>query len=288
MKNFFPCGLNSGASPSEKGYAIMKNIRDDIFFNIRDRSVTAVVLADDTGIIAGTQAARKKASDLRLAISYMMEDGAVVGPGDEIARFGGSPKQIAEAEDLLMGCIAKPSGVAYAAKRSVTAAGEDIRIVCGSWKKMPVEIKDVLRQAVSIGGADPRICNPPFLYLDKNYVRMLGGIKKSLDAVSHFVEHKKVIQIKGAQNKVAVEAVEAALGRADIIYIDSGNPGDIGAVSEVLKKNGLRENVKIAFGGNVKIADIDTLKNMDVDILGIGKEIIDAPLLDLKMEVVLS
>jgi nicotinate-nucleotide pyrophosphorylase (carboxylating) len=264
----------------------MKDIRDDIFYKISDRSVTAVVLADDAGIIAGTEAARKKASDLGLNISFMMEEGTAVNPGDEVVRFSGSPKQIAEAEDLLMGCIAKPSGVAVAAGRCVTAAGKDIRIVCGSWKKMPVEIKDVLRQAVSIGGADPRICNPPFIYLDKNYVRMLGGIKKSLDAVSHFVEHKKVIQIKGTQNEVAVEAVEAALGHADIIYIDSGNPGDIAVVSEALEKKGLRENVNIAFGGNVKIADIDTLKNMDVDILGIGKEIIDAPLLDLKMEVV--
>ena len=264
----------------------MKDIRDDIFQSVLNRSMTAVILADDAGIIAGTGAARKKASLLDLTIVQMMEDGHAVQSGDEVARLRGSPKQLAVAEDLLMGCIAKPSGVATAAARCVDAAGKKIRIVCGSWKKMPVEIKDVLRQAVSIGGADPRICNPPFIYLDKNYVRMLGGLKKSLDAVSHFVEHKKVIQIKGTQNEVGAEAVEAALGHADIIYIDSGSPGDIAVASEALQKKGLRENVKIAFGGNVKIADIDTLKTMDVDILGIGKEIIDAPLLDLKMEVI--
>ena len=37
---------------------------------------------------------------------------------------------------------------------------------------------------------------------------------------------------------------------------------------------------------HVNIKDIDRLKSMDVDILGIGRQIIDAPLLDLRMEIV--
>ena len=263
----------------------MKDIRDDIFLKILDRSVTAVILADDVGIIAGAGAARNKAADLGLTIVHIMDDGSAVDSGDEIARLSGSPKQLAIAEDLLMGCIAKPSGVASAAGRCVEAAGGKIRIVCGSWKKMPVEIKEIIRLAVAVGGADFRISSPPFIYLDKNYVRMLGGVKNSLEAVSQFSGHKKVIQIKGDQKDIAREALEAARCRADIIYIDSGNPEDIETVSSAMRENGLRKNVEIAFGGNVKLSDIPILKTMDVDILGIGKEIIDAPLLDLKMEV---
>lgn len=264
----------------------MKDIRDDIFQGVIENLVTAAILSEDAGIIAGTKAARCKASELGLTILHMMEEGMTVKPGDEIARFTGNPKQIAMAEDLLMGCIAKTSGVATAASRCLKAAGEKVKIVCGSWKKMPAEIKNAVRSAIAVGGADFRICTPPFIYMDKNYVRMLGGIKKSLEAVSQFSDHKKVIQIKGIRNDIGVEAVEAARCSADIIYIDSGNAGDIQIVSEALGKTGLREKVDIAFGGDVKTKDIEILKTMDVDILGIGKEIIDAPLLDLKMEVV--
>lgn len=264
----------------------MKDIRDDIFREIRNRSVTAVILADDAGIIAGTKAALEKATGLGLTVVHIMEEGRSVNPGDEIARFSGNPKQIAMAEDLLMGCIAKPSGIAAAARKCVEKVGEKIRIVCGSWKKMPVDIKETVRKAIAVGGADFRISNEPFIYLDKNYVRMLGGIKQSLDAVSGFTDCQKVIQIRGVEKNIADEALEAARCLADIIFIDSGNHEDIKTVSMELGRNDLRGNVKIAFGGNVKIKDIDTLRPMDVDILDIGKEIIDAPLLDLKMEVV--
>jgi nicotinate-nucleotide pyrophosphorylase (carboxylating) len=151
---------------------------------------------------------------------------------------------------------------------------------------MPVELKEAIRSAIALGGADFRISSSPFIYLDKNYVRMLGGIEKSLQAVSHLVDYKKAIQIKGNQRDVAGEAVAAAQYGANIIYIDSGKPEDINAVSKALCEKGLRQGVEIAFGGNVRIKDIDDLKAMDVDKLCIGRQIIDAPLLDLKMEVI--
>jgi len=264
----------------------MKDIRDDIFREIIDKSVTAVIYAEASGIIAGTETARTEALKLGLTVAHMMEEGKEVHPGDEVARFSGTPKQIAMAEDLLMGCMAKPSGIATAASRCVQAAGEKVRIVCGSWKKMPVEIKNTFRTAIAIGGADLRISSPAFVYLDKNYVRMLGGIEKSLRAVSHLSDHNKAIQIKGDQKDITLEAVDAARFGADIIFIDSGNPEDIKTVSEALGEERVRQSVKLAFSGNVKIRDIETLKTMDVDILDIGKEIIDAPLLDLKMEVI--
>jgi nicotinate-nucleotide pyrophosphorylase (carboxylating) len=263
----------------------MLDIRDDIFRDVMDQAVTAVIYADAAGVIAGTQTAAAKALELGVFLAHIIEDGKKVHPGHEVARISGTPKQIAMAEDLLMGCMAKPSGIATAAARCVQAADGKVTIVCGSWKKMPNAIKHTVRGAIAVGGAELRISPPPFVYLDKNYVRMLGGIEKSLQAVAHLSGHKKAIQIKGAEADIALEAVAAARLRADIINIDTGNPADITAVSEVLGKERLRTSVKVAFGGNVNISDIATLTSMDVDMLCIGKAIIDAPLLDLKMEV---
>ena len=264
----------------------MKDLRDDIFREIRDRSVTAVILADDAGMIAGVSAATEGAAELGLTVNRVIPEGTFVSAGDEVMKFSGNPKQIAMAEDLLMGSIAKPSGIASAARRCVRKAGEKVRIVCGSWKKMPVELKEAIRSAIALGGAHFRISSPPFIYLDKNYVRLLGGIERSLQAVSYLADHKKAIQIKGNQKDIAGEAVEAAQCGANIIYIDSGKSEDINAVTKALGEKGLRQRVEIAFGGNVRIEDIDDLKAMDVDMLCIGRQIIDAPLLDLKMEVV--
>jgi len=264
----------------------MKDLRDDIFKDIINHSVTADIIADEGGLIACTKEAVGKAKSLGLVVNRMSHEGDTVKEGDNVARISGNPKQIAMAEDLLIGLIAKPSGIATATRKSVEKAGGHIQVVCGAWKKMPVVLKETIRKAIVTGGGYYRISNDPFIYLDKNYVRMLGGVKKSLQAVDHFKGYKKVVQIKGRQRDIAKEACEAAEYHADIIYIDNGKPDDLHTVAIALNRRGLRDRVKIAFGGNVKIEDIDRLKTMPVDILEIGRQIIDAPLLDLRLEVV--
>ena len=95
-----------------------------------------------------------------------------------------------------------------------------------------------------------------------------------------------MVQIKGEQIDIATEACEAADGNGDIIFIDSGKPEDILTLDSVLIQKGLRSKVKIAFGGKVKIEDIDGVKRMPLGILEIGRNIVDVPLLDLRLDVV--
>jgi nicotinate-nucleotide pyrophosphorylase (carboxylating) len=73
---------------------------------------------------------------------------------------------------------------------------------------------------------------------------------------------------------------------ADIIFVDSGQPEDLREIADLLIRKGFSDRVKIAFGGSVKIEDIDKFRELPVDILEIGRQIVDAPLLDLKLEVV--
>jgi len=216
----------------------------------------------------------------------MLEEGSPVRAGDEVMRISGNPKQIALAEEVLMGLMSKPSGIAGATRKCVETAGERIRIVCGSWKKMPAAIKEPIRAAIATGGGYSRISEEPFIYLDKNYIRMLGGIRAALEAVRRFSGTRKVVQINGRNGDIAAEAAEAADCGADIIYIDNGRPEDIQTVSGILNRKGVRERIQVAFGGSVTLADIERLKGLPVDILGIGRNIIDAPLLDMRLEVV--
>jgi nicotinate-nucleotide pyrophosphorylase (carboxylating) len=250
------------------------------------RSVTADIIAEDDGVLSGIQATEDKAKSLGLDIIQMAEEGQSVQRGDLVAKVSGNPKQIAVAEDQLIGLVAKPSGIATATRNCVDRAGPDIKIVCGAWKKMPFVLKQTIRDAIVTGGGDFRISKDPFIYLDKNYIQMLGGIKNSLQAVAHLADFIKVVQIKGRQKDIALEACEAAELSADIIFVDSGQPQDLREIADLLNRKCLRDRVKIAFGGSVKIKDIDRFKNLPVDILEIGRQIVDAPLLDLKLEIV--
>jgi nicotinate-nucleotide pyrophosphorylase (carboxylating) len=189
-------------------------------------------------------------------------------------------------EEILIGLMAKPSGIATHAHKFVKATGGRPKVVCGAWKKMPPSLKDMIREAVIAGGALSRIEPHPFAYLDKNYVGLLGGIKKSLEAVAHLNFCSKVVQVKGRYKDIGSEACEAAEAGADIVFIDTGKVEDVNSASEKLRQKGLREKVKIAFGGGVNLKAVKKLKLLDLDILDIGRQIVDAPILDMRLEII--
>ena len=264
----------------------MPDLRDDIFRGVAQRRVTAEIVAAEPGIVAETRMAAEAAQELGLNLDSILEAGDAVTPGRVIARFSGSPKQIALAEDRLIGLMSKASGIATAARRFVEKAGSRPRIVSGAWKKMPLCQKESIRRAVAVGGADGRISDRPFLYLDKNYVRMLGGLAACLEAVSGFKDRLRVVQIKGEYGDLVDEACLAARNGAGIVFIDTGRRDDLARVGDGLRRAGLRCRAEIAFGGGVRLEDVEALKALDVDVLDVGRGIVDAPLLDMRLEVV--
>jgi nicotinate-nucleotide pyrophosphorylase (carboxylating) len=144
---------------------------------------------------------------------------------------------------------------------------------------------EMIRNAVVAGGADPRISNDPFVYLDKNFVKMLGGVKETLTAVAGLNGYRKAIQLKGTYRDIADEAGEAVDCGADIIFVDTGEKQDVVRVAALLRELGRREQVELAFAGGVALDDIDDLKRLDLDTVDIGRAIVDAPLLDMRVEV---
>lgn len=264
----------------------MPDIRDSIFHSIASKQVQAVITSDETGVLVETSEARKAALSLDISVDFLLPEASLVNKGDVIARISGKPNAIAQAEERLIGLMAKPSGIASAARRFVDAAGGRPRIVSGAWKKMPPSQKDSIRRAISAGGAEIRISRKPFIYMDKNYIRMLGGIKPSLEAVAHLEGYLWLIQINNGSTDIAADIAQAADYGANIIFIDTGRPADAALSVGILNKLGLRQNIQVAFGGGITLKDIESLKTLDLDLLDIGRAIVDAPLLDMKLDVV--
>jgi nicotinate-nucleotide pyrophosphorylase (carboxylating) len=261
------------------------DLRDEIFASLNGRTVTAVVLAAADGIVTQVARATAAAEDLGLSVIYARADGSSVASGDEIIRIAGSPKQIAMGEEHLIGLMAKSSGIATEARRFVEQAAPGLRIVSGAWKKLPLSQKEMIRDAIAAGGADCRISREPFVYLDKNSVKMLGGVNEALTAVAGLDGYRKVIQLEGSYRDIADEARESVAGGADIIFVDTGAREDVVRVAATLRKLGQREQVELAFAGSITLDDIADLKRLDLDTVDIGRAIVDAPLLDMRVEI---
>ena len=261
------------------------DIRDAIFKNLTNKKVRAVIWTKQSGTVSGIGRMIETAKEMKLSIQAAVRDGDDVAEGGTIAIIEGTPKEICLAEDMLIGLVGKTSGIATAARRAVSLAGGRVTIVSGGWKKMPHQMKEEIREAIRLGGSGLRITEHPFVYLDKNYVRMFGGIVQALLAVRELEDRMKVIQIRGETEPIVREAVVAAEHGADIIMVDTGDIDDLRSVSSALSREGLRTRVKIAFGGSIPLEEIPHIVEADVDILDIGRAIIDAPMLDIRLDV---
>ena len=261
------------------------DLRDTIFVSVADRRYTADVRVTTAGVICGVEHARQLAADLGCEILHCAADGDDVDVDTPILSLRGSAKAIAMAEDCIPGAIAKPSGIARAARRAQELAGDRVRVVSGAAKKMPVEIKDQIRRAIHRGGGSGRISNVPFLYLDKNYVRIFGSVRKTLEAVAPMQGYVRAIQLRGLVEDIALEARSAIELGAEILMVDSGRLADLDLVARLVCEAGRRDQTTIAFAGDIAMDDISQIAEHDVDILDIGRAVIDAPVVDIKFDV---
>jgi nicotinate-nucleotide pyrophosphorylase (carboxylating) len=160
------------------------------------------------------------------------------------------------------------------------------RVVCGAWKKVDPSIRAGLRRAVLTGGAGIRISDRPFVYLDKNYVRMFGGVRTAVErAKAHDGGRLVAVQLRGEQAAIASEATAALVGGADILVVDTGRLEDLDAVAREGRGAGWREKVQLAFGGGVTLATVAEAATAGADIVDVGRAIVDAPLLDFSLDV---
>ncbi len=262
----------------------MQDIRDQLFRGICHRKFRAVLLTERDGILSGVADAVKIAQKLGVTWTSGCAEGDRATAGEAFAQLTAPPKEIAMAEEQIIGALSKTSGIATAANQAVRLADGKIDIVSGSWKKMPFCMKDAVRRAIVTGGAAFRICDPPMIYMDKNFVTMLGSVKAALEAAAG-LNATKIVQIRGILEPVREETLEALAGGADILMVDTGNLSDADVCLKVVAEKNCRGKVKVAFAGSVRLQDIPMLAARGIDILCIGREIVDAPLLDMKLNV---
>ncbi|MGQ9598860.1 MAG: quinolinate phosphoribosyl transferase [Anaerolineae bacterium] len=261
--------------------AKVPDIRDQIFAGLGERQYIARLTATMGGVLAGVAAAEEHGRAAGLQLEWAGPEGRLLAPGDVVVTVTGTARAIALGEERLPACLCKASGIATSARKAVELAAGRVRVVSGAWKKMPPELKGMVRRAVEVGGMPTRIVDGPFLYLDKNYVRMLGGIRAALAAVEA-LDGVRVIQVRGEEAPIAEETVLACQGGAGVVMVDTGNRQDAIAA---LAAAAAYPTVRIAFAGRIRHEDIPALADLGIHILDIGTAVVDAPLLDMKLDV---
>lgn len=261
------------------------DVRAYLFEPLLGASFVAEISAAEPGLLAGTDLAGVRGAELGLRLEWVAPDGTPLSTGSRVLRLIGSAEEIARGEEELLACVGKASGVATASARFLGQAAGKVRIVCGAWKKVAPELRKSLRQAIAVGGVGIRLVDEPFVYLDKNYVRMFGSITKVVQRSRGVDGRIVVVQIRGDTDPITKEAREAFEAGAGVLMVDTGNITDLYAVVGASSSEGFREHVQIAFAGGVTSASLDEVMAAGADIVDVGRSVIDAPLLDFRFDV---
>lgn len=262
-------------------------LREYLFSDIRSYKWNFKIVSKQKGVFSGSQRLKKVADELRIESEKIYSEGDKVKAGDCVFSGNGDAEQIIKAEEMLLGTIGKFSGIATAAYKFSREAGCNVKVVCGAFKKIPVEIKRDARQSILSGGIGARIIDEPFVYLDKNYVRLLGCVKKAVKKARQYDSTRIiVVQLKGEINPIEEEAIQAIEAGAGILMVDTGNIGDLKSVASIANKYKSSKNIRIAYSGGISLKDIRIIKNYGADIVDVGRAIIDAPMLDFSLDVV--
>ncbi|MGC8604447.1 MAG: nicotinate-nucleotide pyrophosphorylase, partial [Desulfomonilaceae bacterium] len=219
-------------------------------------------------------------------LESLAPEGAFMRSGFPVLRLIGGAEDVARGEEELLACVGKASGVATAASKLLAQVNGKVRIVCGAWKKVAPDLRKDLRHAIAVGGAGIRLLDRPFVYLDKNYVRMFGSVKSAVERARGIDGHTVAVQIRGDTNLISEEADQALNAGAGVIMVDTGNIDDLRIVVEIVGRKGFRNYVKIAFAGGVDSSSLEDVATAGADIVEVGRAIIDASILDFRFDVV--
>jgi nicotinate-nucleotide pyrophosphorylase (carboxylating) len=276
---------SSGPPPAADPRGSAPDVRDVLFAPVAGRTFPFTITVAQRAVLAGSSALARKAAELGVEVEWLAQDGARLEAGMAVCHARGDAWQVVRAEETLLATLGKASGVATAAAELVAATAGRARVVCGAWKKVAPELRGALRDAVMLGGAGMRILDRPFVYLDKNYVRMLGGVVAAVRRGRGVEGRAVVVQLRGGACRIDDEAEAAVDAGADLLMVDTGQVADLAAVAGRLRATRPSSRVVLAFGGGVRLDGVDAILDAGATVLDVGRAILDAPLVDFRLDV---
>jgi len=234
---------------------------------IPDVMCTAVIRAEQDGILAGIEEASLLFSHRGVTITLRKNDGTRVRKGDIVLSLSGAAKEILLVERTALNILGRMSGIATRTS-DIVAIVRTINPTCrvaGTRKTSP-GFRRFDKKAVQIGGGDPHRMNLSDGILIKDNHLALVTLEEALRAARNHSAYKKIeIEVESA-----ADAVKAASAGADIIMLDNMTPGQVQETLSELKDKGLRNRVTIEISGGIDEGSLRNYAACCVDVISMG------------------
>ncbi|SDK04507.1 carboxylating nicotinate-nucleotide diphosphorylase [Natronorubrum texcoconense] len=237
---------------------------------------TGRLVAKDSGVVAGLEAATAVFDYLGVDVLESLDDGAQLEPGDELLRVEGPAREVLRGERVAVNLAGHASGIATRTRRVVDRArteSGDVRIA--ATRKTTPGLRGLEKRAVVAGGGDTHRLDLSHMVMVKDNHLAEMGLE---GAVSHFRERTSFATKLDVEVESVEDAPRAAEAGADIVLLDNMTPEEIGAAVDLLAAY---DGVLAEASGGITLETVAAYAATGVDVISMGSLTHSAPSLDL-------
>ncbi|AIU68988.1 nicotinate-nucleotide pyrophosphorylase [Thermococcus eurythermalis] len=241
----------------------------------------AVIIAKQDGVIAGVEEAKALFEHFGVKVSVRKRDGEEVRKGDVILELEGDARAILLVERTALNVMGRMSGIATEVRRlveKVRAVNSKVR-VAGTRKSL---LRPIDKRAILIGGGEPHRFSLSDAILIKDNHLALVPLEEAIRRAKEFSLYK-VVEVEVESLEDALRAVKAG---ADVVMLDNMTPEEIERTIEALRREGLRERVKIEVSGGITPENIGEYARLDIDVISLGYLTHSVKNFDVSLEIV--
>lgn len=242
----------------------------------------AEIIAKERGVIAGIPEITQLFSYYGITYNQHVKNGQMVDQGTVIFELQGNPRTILLLERTVLNVLERMSGIATATRAAVeiaSAISPDIRIA--ATRKTAPGLRRLDKKAVIVGGGDPHRWGLSDAILIKDNHLALVPLEKAIRrAKASSAYHLIEVEVNNPQ-----DAFTAANSGAEIIMLDNMGIEEIRSTIEILKREGVRDKVKIEVSGNITASSVAEYAASGVDIISMGSLTHSVKSLDLSLRI---
>jgi len=216
--------------------------------------------------------------DPTIKFEALVDDGATVVAGADLARISGSARGVLAAERVALNFLMHMAGIAtHTARFSDRISHTKAKITC-TRKTLP-GLRAAEKYAVRCGGGSShRYGLDDAILIKDNHIAVAGGVTEALSAAQTFAGHLVKIEIE--VDTLEQFAKVLAHGGADVVLLDNMGPEKLAEV--VAMNNG---QVVLEASGNVDLDTVKAIAESGVNFISTSKITMGAPTLDIGLDI---
>jgi len=248
-----------------------------------EEQTQANIITRQAGVIAGLSVAVAtfRELDQRVSVETLLEDGAVVQPGQVLAHISGPARSVLSAERVALNFLGHLSGIATLTAQCVRALeGTEARIL--DTRKTTPGLRSLEKEAVRLGGGQNHRFNlSDGVLIKDNHIKAAGGISQAISLARRHAPHLLKIEVECETFAEVREALEA---EADVILLDNMPVGTMRSAVEFIRRTSPKVPIEASGSIGTNPVTLAAVAATGVDFISLGAITHSAPQFDVSLE----